>query len=204
MSRVSAVARIPGGRRAKWFVLAFWLIVVGLAGPLAGKLMGVEKNDASSWLPAKAESTKVLDLQSRFVSPNVFSAVVVYDRASGLTAADRAKAAADMRSFRNQPGVLASQVAGPIPARASLTAAASVTSATTSASADRSRVTTVIPSWASRSALARPMPLAPPVITAVRAMFFPSLAGLHDHVRIAASGARAAFADPPPDPGGRA
>jgi RND superfamily putative drug exporter len=117
MSIVRAVARVPAGRRAKWFVLAFWLIVVALAGPLAGKLMGVEKNDASSWLPAKAESTKVLDLQSRFISPNVFPAVVVYDRASGLTAADRAKAAADARSFARQPGVLASQVAGPIPAR---------------------------------------------------------------------------------------
>jgi RND superfamily putative drug exporter len=117
MSRVKAVASLPSGRRAKWFILAFWLIVVALAGPLAGKLMGVEKNDASSWLPAKAESTKVLNLQSTFISPNVFAAVVVYDRASGLTAADRAKAAADARSFARQPGVLASQVAGPIPAK---------------------------------------------------------------------------------------
>jgi putative drug exporter of the RND superfamily len=117
MSRVSAVASMPCGRRTKWFVLAFWLVIVALAGPLAGKLMGVEKNDASAWLPAKAESTKVLDLQSRFVSPNVFPAVVVYDRPSGLTAADRAKAAADVRSFARQPGVVTSQVAGPIPAK---------------------------------------------------------------------------------------
>ena len=95
MSRVSAVASMPSGRRAKWIVLAFWLIVVVAAGPLFGKLMGAEKNDAKSWLPANAESTKVLDLQSHFQSPNVFPAVVVYDRASGLTAADRAKAAAD-------------------------------------------------------------------------------------------------------------
>src|SRR6266516_3894419 len=117
MSRVKAIASLPSGRRAKWFILALWLIVVVLAGPLAGKLMGVEKNDASSWLPAKAESTKVLNLQSQFISPNVFSAVVLYDRASGLTAADRAKAAADARTFARQPGVLASQVAGPIPAK---------------------------------------------------------------------------------------
>jgi RND superfamily putative drug exporter len=108
---------MPSGRRAKWIVLAFWLVILVLAGPLAGKLMGAEKNDASSWLPAKAESTKVLDLQSRFISPNVFPAVVLYDRASGLTAADRAKAAADARSFARRPGVLASQVTGPIPAK---------------------------------------------------------------------------------------
>ncbi|HLQ57340.1 MAG TPA: hypothetical protein VK162_24100 [Streptosporangiaceae bacterium] len=58
MGRVKAVASVPSGRRTKWLVLVFWLIVVALAGPLAGKLMGVEKNDASAWLPARAESTK--------------------------------------------------------------------------------------------------------------------------------------------------
>jgi RND superfamily putative drug exporter len=76
--------------------------------------MGAEKNDASAWLPANAESTQVLDLQSHFQSPNIFPAVVVYDRASGLTAADRAKAAADARSFARLHGVGAGQVTGPI------------------------------------------------------------------------------------------
>jgi len=75
--------------------VAIWVIVVAVAGPLGGKLNGAEKNDAKAWLPAAAESTKVLDLQARFQSPNIFPAVVVYERASGLTAADRAKAAAD-------------------------------------------------------------------------------------------------------------
>ena len=42
--------------------------------------MGAEKNDASAWLPPKAESTQVLNLRSDFVSPNVYPAVVVYDR----------------------------------------------------------------------------------------------------------------------------
>jgi putative drug exporter of the RND superfamily len=37
----------------------FWLIVVAVAGPLADQLTGAEKNDASAWLSAKAESTKV-------------------------------------------------------------------------------------------------------------------------------------------------
>ena len=64
-------------------VLVLWVVIVALAGPLAGKLMGAEKNDAPSWLPAQAESTQVLDLQSQFLSPNVFPAVVVYDRPAG-------------------------------------------------------------------------------------------------------------------------
>src|SRR5215470_11271965 len=99
MSKASAIIRIPSGRRSKWAVLVFWLIIVAVLGPLAGKLSGAEKNDAHSWLPGSAESTKVLDLQSRFQSPNIFTGVVVYDRPSGLTSADRAKIAADARQF---------------------------------------------------------------------------------------------------------
>ena len=85
------------------------------AFPLSAKLMGAEKNDAKAWLPASAESTKVLDVQSRFQSPNVYPGVVVYYRPSGLTAADRAKAAADARKFAGIPGAVAGQVVGPIP-----------------------------------------------------------------------------------------
>ena len=58
MSNVAT--RVIVGRKTKWLVLVFWLVVVGVLGPLAGKLTGVEKNDAQSWLPGKAESTKVL------------------------------------------------------------------------------------------------------------------------------------------------
>src|ERR1700735_221389 len=94
MSGARRLLTLASGRRAKWAVVVFWLIIVALAGPLSGKLTGAEKNDASSWLPAKAESTQVLNLQSKILSPNVFTAVVVYDRPSGLTSADRAKAAA--------------------------------------------------------------------------------------------------------------
>ena len=115
MSKASAIIRLPAGRRTKWAVLVFWLIVVAVIGPLAGKLTSAEKNDASAWLPAAAESTKVLDVQSRFQSPNIYAAVVVYDRPSGLTGADKAKAAADARRFAGVHGVVRSQLAGPIP-----------------------------------------------------------------------------------------
>ena len=113
MSRARAIVAIPSGRRTKWAVLVFWLIVVALLGSLAGKLTGAEKNDSSSWLPPAAESTKVLDVQSRFQSPNIFAAVLVYDRQSGLTSADRAKATADALRFRDVPSVVRGQVAGP-------------------------------------------------------------------------------------------
>ena len=117
MSKARAVVNIPSGRRTKWAVLVFWLVVVAAMGPLAGKLMGAEKNDASAWLPANAESTKVLNLQSHIQSPNVFDAVVVYERPTGLTAADRAKATADARRFAHIDGAVSRQVAGPFVAR---------------------------------------------------------------------------------------
>src|SRR6201993_1352590 len=108
---------VPAGRWTKWLVLVFWLVVVALAGPLSGKLTGAEKNDAQSWLPARAECTQVRALWSKVVSPNVYPAVVVYDRPGGLTAADKAKAAADAKSFAGVVGVVQGQVAGPFVAR---------------------------------------------------------------------------------------
>jgi putative drug exporter of the RND superfamily len=115
MRRPTRIAEIPAGRWTKWVVVGFWLVVLVVAFPLSGKLTGAEKNDAKAWLPANAESTKVLDVQSRIQSPNILPGVIVYERASGLTAADRAKAAADARRFAGVHGVVPGRVVGPIP-----------------------------------------------------------------------------------------
>src|SRR5262249_42101809 len=87
------------GRKTKYLVLLFWLIVVVLAGPIASKLSGAEKNEAKSWLPGGAESTKVLDQQKSFRSPNTVSAIVIYERPGGLTDTDRAKVVSDAQRF---------------------------------------------------------------------------------------------------------
>ncbi len=109
------IAALPSGRRTKWAVLAFWVIVIALTGSLAGKLMGAEKNDASAYLPASAESTQALNLQDHFTAKNLNPAVIVYVRPSGLTQADRAKVAQDARTFAALPH--AGQVLGPVPAK---------------------------------------------------------------------------------------
>jgi putative drug exporter of the RND superfamily len=115
MSRLRKIAEIPAGSWTKWVVLGFWVVVFAVAFPLSSKLTGAEKNDLKYWLPGSAESTKVLDVQAQFISPNVYPGVVVYERPSGLTAADRAKAAADARMFAGLPGVVPGSVHGPIP-----------------------------------------------------------------------------------------
>ena len=111
---VRRLAEIPAGSWTKWVVMGFWVVVVVVALPLAGKLQHAYKNNASSWLPASAESVKVFNVQSRFQSPNTAPGVVVYYRASGITPADRAKAAADARRFAGIHGVVPGTVAGPV------------------------------------------------------------------------------------------
>src|SRR5215472_204798 len=114
MTAIRGLLYAPAGRRTKWLVLVFWLILVVLAGPLSGKLTGAEKNDSSSWLPPAAESTQVLNIRASAISPNVYPGVLVYDRASGITAADKAKAAADAASLAKIEGAVPGTVVGPV------------------------------------------------------------------------------------------
>jgi len=98
-------------------VLLFWIVVVAAAWAPAQKLNSAQQNDASAWLPNNAESTQVVDLAERFTPSDVFPALVVYERADGaVTAADRAKAAADVKRFAAVKDV-SGQVLGPVPAK---------------------------------------------------------------------------------------
>ncbi len=108
------VTSIITGRRLKWVIIVFWLVVVALASGLAGKLADVEKNEAKSWLPGSAESTQVLSLQAGFASPNTIPAVIVYERPAGLTESDRSKVAADALAF-GKLAQLDGKVVGPVP-----------------------------------------------------------------------------------------
>ena len=110
------LAALPCGRRGKWVVLTAWIILLLVLAPLAGKLTNAEDNQASSWLPGSAESTKVLNLQGQFSSTQSAPTVVVYVRDGGITPADKAKAAADAVSFASAPHVKGA-VTGPIPAQ---------------------------------------------------------------------------------------
>src|SRR6266487_4850061 len=107
------IARILCGRWTKWAVLAAWVVVFIVAGPLAGKLQGAEKNDASASLPKNAESTRVVGLAKRFTPSDTVPALVVYERDGAVSAADQAKVAADVRRFAGVDNI-GGQVVGPI------------------------------------------------------------------------------------------
>ncbi|OXM51383.1 hypothetical protein CFP71_25345 [Amycolatopsis thailandensis] len=79
--------------RLRWLLPALvavaWLLFGGFSGPFAGKLSQVTENDSSSFLPASAEATEVGELQKQFSSSSVIPAIVVAERPSGLTEADK-------------------------------------------------------------------------------------------------------------------
>ncbi|MFA6577303.1 MAG: MMPL family transporter, partial [Nocardioides sp.] len=66
------------------------IVIVGLMAPLNAQLVDVQNNEASSWLPESAESTKVLEELTGTVDPNDIDTLVVYYREGGLTADDLA------------------------------------------------------------------------------------------------------------------
>jgi RND superfamily putative drug exporter len=114
------IAYFVCGRRAKWLVLALWLVLLVLVSPFAQKLTDAQDNDAASWLPGSAESTQVLHLSEDF-RPEQIPAIVVYARGSGLTAADRARiteGTARIEKLREH-GIRGSEARGPVYDRAS-------------------------------------------------------------------------------------
>jgi putative drug exporter of the RND superfamily len=112
MSRLAAAVC---GRRAKWLVVGFWIAVMALAYPLSAKLMGAQDNDAASWLPGDAESTRVVELQQQaFATGDRLPAIIVYERSGGITDADTALAAQQAQTIGALDSV-PGEVVGPIP-----------------------------------------------------------------------------------------
>ncbi len=115
--------RIAGrltGRVTKWAVLVFWVVALFVAAPFAGKLTDVQDNQASSWLPASAESTEALSRLGAFQDENDIPTVVVYERAEGLGRADLAAVTARVAALQQLDGVVParSPQGDPLPARA--------------------------------------------------------------------------------------
>jgi RND superfamily putative drug exporter len=64
-------------------VVAFWLGLAGVGGPLVGRLAEVAENDNASFLPESAESTQVSELAAGFSDSEVFPYFVLAESASG-------------------------------------------------------------------------------------------------------------------------
>ena len=71
-------------------LLVAFFVVMPVAGTLSGKLTSVTENDQAAFLPDSAESTKSLELETRFAGAQDIPALIVWERQGGLTDADLA------------------------------------------------------------------------------------------------------------------
>ena len=104
------------GRVSKWVVLLFWILVVAGSSSFAAKLTDVQDNQASSWLPGSAESTRALEKLAPFQSANAIPTTVVYEKKSGLEPADLAAMKQQAGQLQQLDGVTG-RVVGPIPSK---------------------------------------------------------------------------------------
>ncbi len=97
----------------KWIMLGVWIgLFIGVGG-LSAKLADVQNNEASTWLPASAESTKVVDELTGTVDPNDIPTLIVYYRDGGLTDADHAAIEEQATELGNIEGVVDQEVLTP-------------------------------------------------------------------------------------------
>jgi RND superfamily putative drug exporter len=95
----------PAGRRAKWIVFAVWFVAIFIAaGPanLPGKFEDAESNEATSYLPGSAESTKALSATEELQNGEIAPAVIIFRRESGLTPADKEKIVEDVKKMTSK------------------------------------------------------------------------------------------------------
>ena len=112
---------LAAGRRAKWIVLAVWLLVVAgsLAADLPGRFADAERNESASFLPEDAESTKALVAAEALQGGEEVQLIAVFRRDGGLARADRATVAEDRAALEALRGRFPQlgPVSAPVPSR---------------------------------------------------------------------------------------
>ena len=92
----------------RWLVPAVvalvWLGASGFGGPFFGKLSDVQSQDNTDFLPASAESTRALELQSAFDDASAPPAIVVFEGVDGVGI--DAAAANELRALMREVGEL--------------------------------------------------------------------------------------------------
>ena len=107
------ISTFATGRRAKWVVIATWVVVGFALFGFQPKLQESTTNENEAFLPESAESTEVNDIVGeRFAEGNEVDALVAYHRDDGLTRSDRETIAADAAEIAGvRPGDPAAECA---------------------------------------------------------------------------------------------
>ncbi|MGW0252536.1 MMPL family transporter [Nocardia goodfellowii] len=93
-----------GTKSRAWLLIGLWIAVLAALTPFAGSLDDVKSDKETDYLPAAAQSTMAAELAATLPGglSNVF--LVVYQRDTGVTDADRATAAAHYAALRAKYG----------------------------------------------------------------------------------------------------
>ncbi|MFC7266813.1 MMPL family transporter [Streptomyces lutosisoli] len=89
-------------RAVPWVLLGLWVAVLAAVGPFAAKLADVQHDRAVDYLPASADSTQVAKIEDQLPGGETTELVLVYHRDGGLSAADRATAAAQIAEITKE------------------------------------------------------------------------------------------------------
>ena len=103
---LKTIAGWASGRRTKWYVVGFWVLVLAVS-TLPGQLTEVTEDRISSFLPDDSEAI-VADkvIEERFPGGQTTSAVAVYHRDGGLTDEDQQTIAAEAQEMAGVEFVL--------------------------------------------------------------------------------------------------
>jgi RND superfamily putative drug exporter len=97
---LNRIARLSGGRRAKWVVVGVWVLLLVAMSPLSGKLSTVTEDRIASFLHDDSVALRANDvITERFPGGVTGTAAVVYHRDAGLTEADKETIATEAKAM---------------------------------------------------------------------------------------------------------
>lgn len=91
------------GRRTKFFVVLFWIVLLGFAWMKASGFEKAQINTSESFLPGSAESLKVIQAEQDLPGGEQTPGLLVFQRDSGLTEEDREAIEAAAQSLNDKP-----------------------------------------------------------------------------------------------------
>lgn len=91
------------GRKTKFLVVLFWIVLLMVAGSKAGNFEKVQINTSESYLPGSAESLKAIEAEQDLPGGEQLPGLLVFQRDAGLTDEDRETIEQAAQSLNDEP-----------------------------------------------------------------------------------------------------
>ena len=96
-------------------IVAVWVVILMVVGPLAGKFEDAQENDPADYLPGSAESVAAIEELEGFPSGDIANAITVFYREGGLEASDQAVIEDTQAAIDAEAREGVGKTSGPIP-----------------------------------------------------------------------------------------